>query len=272
MAELEISTGFLHTQGAEIYYEVAGEGEPLLLIHAGVADSRMWDDQFSVFAQEYRVIRYDIRGFGRSVYPHGPFAHHEDPAALLKHLGITKAHVLGVSFGGRTAIDFTLAHPELVSSLVLVAPGVSGGEPAEDMIAYWTEEDRLLESGDLEGAAEITVHTWVDGPKRTPEQLDPAIRRRVHDMQYLAYTLPVPEDMSVLELDPPAKQRLHEIHVPTLIIVGDYDLASVQERTAYLSHEIAGAEAIIIPQTAHMLNMEKPAEFNQAVLAFLRKQ
>src|SRR5215469_12242158 len=112
MATLQPEASFLNAQGAPLYYEVAGQGYPLLLIHAGVADSSMWDEQFEVFAGQYKVIRYDLRGFGKSEFPAGLFANHEDPAALLKFLNVKRAHVIGISFGGKIALDFTLVHPE----------------------------------------------------------------------------------------------------------------------------------------------------------------
>ncbi|MBO0795312.1 MAG: alpha/beta fold hydrolase, partial [Ktedonobacteraceae bacterium] len=105
MVEFRSSTGFLDVQGAPLYYEVAGQGPALLLMHAGVVDHRMWDQQFAVFAQQYRTIRYDLRSYGQSQVPAGPFAFYEDPAALLQHLGINKAHVIGASFGGKIALD-----------------------------------------------------------------------------------------------------------------------------------------------------------------------
>ena len=129
MTELTSRSGFLNAQGAPLYYEVAGpESAPaLLLLHAGVADSRMWDEQFSVFARQYRTIRYDLRGFGQSQFPAGPFANYEDPAELLTYLGIAKAHVVGLSFGSKVALNFALIDPERVNALVLAAPAVGGG-------------------------------------------------------------------------------------------------------------------------------------------------
>ena len=113
MTEAQPQTGFLDVQGAPLYYEVAGTGYPLLFMHAGIADNRMWDDQFQTFALQYRVIRYDLRGFGRSLIPDGPISNYEDSYALLQHLGIEHTHVIAVSFGGLVAIDFALAeHPQ----------------------------------------------------------------------------------------------------------------------------------------------------------------
>ncbi|GCE21691.1 alpha/beta fold hydrolase [Dictyobacter kobayashii] len=271
MADLHSQTGFLQAQGAPLYYEVAGQGEPVLLIHAGVADSRMWDEQFAAFAQHYRTIRYDQRGYGRSQYPAGPFAYHEDPVELLKSLDIGKAHVVGISFGGKVALDFTLAHPEMVASLVLVAPSVGGTQPSELVQKFAEEEEAYLERGDLDAATELNLRMWVDGPQRTPEQVDPLVRERVRTMQYHAFTVPVPEGAETLDLQPPAITRLAEVQRPTLVIVGDYDIPKKLELSQQLAERLADAQQVIIPGVAHMVSMEQPEQFNRVVLSFLNK-
>lgn len=269
MTAFPSESGFLDVQGAPLYYEVAGQGYPLLLIHAGIADSRMWDEQFQVFARQYRVVRFDLRGYGQSAIPPNLFADYEDPAVLLSSLGIEKAHVVGVSFGGKIAIDFTLVHPEMVSSLVLAAPSV-GGYPASAEVRHFNEEEsRLLEQGDLDGAAELNVRTWVDGPRRTPEQIDPVIRERVREMQYHAFTVPVPEGADDIPLEPPAIERLAEIHVPTLLIIGEYDLEEKHALVNLLATEIPGARRVVVANAAHMVNMEQTEDFNRLVLDFL---
>ena len=272
MTEHVSRTGFLNVQGAPLYYEVAGsDSDPaLLLLHAGVADSRMWDEQFPVFAQQYRTIRYDLRGFGQSQFPAGPFANYEDPAELLRYLGIEKAHVVGLSFGSKVALDFALMHPEMVSSLVLAAPVVGGVPPSEHVQRFNEEEEALLERGDLEAAADLNVRTWVDGPKRTPEQVNPLVRQRVYDMQYHAFTVPMPEEDEEITLQPPASERLAELSVPTLIIVGDYDLPDKVALARQLPERIAGVQLAIIPGAAHMVSMEQPEVFNRLVLDFLQ--
>ena len=272
MAELQPEAGFLNAQGAPLYYEVAGQGYPLLLIHAGIADSSMWDEQFHVFAERYKVMRYDLRGYGKSEFPAGLFANYEDAAALLKFLIVKKAHVIGISFGGKIALDFALVHPEMVASLVLVAPSVDGHEPSEDVLRFGEEEEELLEHGDLEGATELNLRMWVDGPKRTPEQVNASVRRRVHDMQYHAFMVPIPEAAEELALQPPAITRLEEVSVPTLIMVGDYDIPDKLALAQKLADEIPGAQQVVIPGVAHMVNMEKPGEFNRVVLDFLNRQ
>ena len=271
MTQFISERGFVEINGAPLYYEVAGEGYPLVLIHAGVADSRMWDGHFEVFARQYRVVRYDWRGAGKSTVPARPFAMHEELGELLKHLGIARAHVVGISYGGQIALDFTLAHPEMVEKLVLVAAGPSGDKPALEQIAYGEAEDAALEAGDLDGATEITLRTWVDGPKRQPGEVDPAVRERVRVMQRAAYEIPAPDGADTIELDPPAIGRLSEVKAPTLVMVGDYDLQPKVEQARWLANEIAGAQLAVFEGVAHMVNMEKPEEFNQQVLAFLSK-
>ena len=269
MKSMQSESGFLDVQGAPLYYEVAGQGYPLLLIHAGIADSRMWDEQFPVFAQYYRVIRFDLRGYGQSVIPPNLFAEYEDPAALLHSLGVEKAHVVGVSFGGKIAIDFTLAHPDMVTALVLVAPLVVGYAESAEVQRFNEEEARLLEQGDLDAATELNVRTWVDGPRRTPEQVNPAVRERVREMQYHAFTVPVPEGADEIPLEPPAIERLSDIRVPTLLIIGEYDLEEKHALVNLLATEIPGARRVAVANAAHMVNMEQPEEFNRLVLDFL---
>lgn len=267
MAELQ--TGFLDIQGAPLYYEETTQGDPLLLLHAGIADSRMWDDQVPVFAQHYRVIRFDLRGFGRSSIPAGSFASYKDPALLLDTLGIEKTHVIGVSFGGKVALDFALAYPEKVASLVLVASGVGGRKAPPEVQRFNEEEEALLEQGDLEGATELNLRMWVDGPCRSPQQVDPAVRQRVREMQYHALTIPMPETTEDIPLTPPAIMRLAELRMPTLLIVGDRDILDFIELTRQLAAEIPQAQLATIPGVAHLPNMEKPEEFNNIVLDFL---
>ena len=264
-------TGFLGTEGARLYYEVAGSGHPLLLIHAGIADSRMWDEQFSVFAQHYRVIRYDLRGYGQTEVPAGPFSNHADVADLLSYLHVEKAHMLGISFGGLVALDFALAYPDMVAALILVAPTVSGRQPPEMEQQFIAEENAYLAKGDLAGATEVNLRMWVDGPKRIPLQVAPTVRERVRQMQMHAFTVPIPEEAEEIPLTPPAYTRLAEVHTPTLLIVGAADLPDRLTLTAELTSAIAGAQQVVIPGVAHLVNMEKPEEFNHIVLDFLRQ-
>lgn len=262
--------GFAEVDGAKLYYEVTGEGHPLLLLHAGIGDSRMWEPQWDEFASEYRVIRTDMRGYGRTVVASGLFFYHEDVAALLTHLGEETAAVTGLSFGGRVAIDFALAYPEMVSALVLGAPAVSGWEYSEELERFSAEEDKLLERGDLAGATELNLHTWVDGPFRMPNHVDSAVRERVREMQIDVFRVVVPDDAEDEPLEPPAMERLEEIQVPTLIIIGELDQPDFLQIADTLAARIPGAEKVAIPGAAHLPSMERSGRFHRIVLDFLR--
>ncbi len=262
--------GYADLDGASVYYEVAGRGDVLVLVHAGIADRRMWDEQFEVLAQHYMVVRYDRRGFGRTRMVAGDFSQHRDLYLLLKFLGLEKATLVGCSQGGKTVLDLALEHPEMVKALVLVASAVGGfafqGAPSE-VLEELEEAERL---GDLERVNELELRIWVDGAARTPAEVDQGVRERVREMNLIALT--TPSDLGrELQLEPPAAARLHEIRLPTLVIIGDLDTPKTQAAAALLAEEISGAEKVTIKGTAHLPNMERPEEFNRHVLKFLKR-
>jgi len=262
-----VQTGFADINGGKLYYEVAGNGPALVLAHAGIADRRMWDDQFLVFAQHYRVIRYDFWGFGKSTITNNTFFLHQDLYQLLKFLGIEQAHLMGCSLGGRVIIDLALEYPKMVNSLVVVGSGLSGYEFIGEVLQRFSEKMRAVnERNDFDGALELVIQLWVDGQERTPEQVDPRVRARVREM-LMGHT-----EWAIAErpLQPPATGRLKEIDVPTLIIVGNRDEVNIATIANLLAANIHRARKIIIPDTAHLPNMEKPEHFNRVVLEFLR--
>lgn len=265
-----LRAGFADINGARVYYEVAGEGWPLVLVHAGIADSRMWDDQFAAFAEQYRTVRYDLRGFGRTEMVAGPFSHREDLRGLLGFLGIERAHLLGCSMGGATIVDFALERPEMVSALVPVCAGVSGNKPSGPPPKEWDELEAAERAGDLERASELEVRIWVDGPHRAPDQVAPAIRDKVRAMNLSA--LRTPEDLgSEQRLEPPAIGRLGELRAPTLVVIGDLDQPHVVATADRLAGEVAGARRAVMAGTAHLPSMERPTEFNRLALDFLAR-
>jgi len=229
----------------------------------------MWDLQWEEFAAEYRVIRADLRGYGRTVVPSGQFSYHGDVAALLRHLGEESSFVIGLSFGGRVAIGFALAFSEMVSALILGAPAVGGHQPSEELLRFSQEEDRLLERGDLAGATELNLRMWVDGPFRTRDQVDAGVREQVRRMQMDVFAVPFPPDAERQELAPPAMDRLEELQVPTLILVGELDVPDFLCIADTLDRRVAGARKVFIPGGAHLPSTEKPEEFNRIVVDFL---
>ena len=267
-----VQTGMAPVNGAELYYKLTGEGPTLVLAHAGVADSTMWDEQVDAFATHYRVLRYDMRGFGKSSSAPGTFSHHQDLSILLDILGIAQAHFLGLSNGGMVVTDFALEYPEKVLSLVLVSSAVSGfefkGEPPQTIVQLMN----ALGAEDLDGATEIAAQIWADGPLRTPEQVSGFVRERLKTMSRTALRNQLPNAAQPQGLEPPAWGRLREVTVPTLVVLGDKDDPSILEIGETLEHDINGAEKVVIPGTAHMLNMERPEAFNQLVLDFLGRQ
>ncbi len=274
----QVRTGFAEVNGTKLYYEVAGEEHaeyPIVMIHGGLVDRRLWDDQFEVFALHYPVIRYDMRGFGDSglVKKDTPFSLEEDLYQLLQFLGVKKAYVIGLSMGGGMAINFTLAHPEMVAALIPVAAGLGGFEAPKDEEErnrqLWTEEEEALKRGDLAGAVDVSLKMWTDGPLRSPGQVDPAVRQRVREMTMHNYERGDDQDVGPQEMEPPAATRLDAIQVPTLIIVGDKDVRTILLIADKLDAQIAGAKKVVIPNTAHHLNLEQPALFNETVLDFL---
>jgi pimeloyl-ACP methyl ester carboxylesterase len=269
MADVKgLQIGIAEIEGASLYYEIAGDGPDLVLAHAGFVDRRMWDEQFSVFAQEYRVVRYDLRGIGNSRLTPGQFSHRHDLYQLFKHLGIERAHLLGCSMGGGAMIDFALEYPEMTASLVLVSSALGGYQFQGDMPKPLQELAAALDRKNLDRATELAVRIWVDGPQRTPDQVDSGIRERARQMSLTA--LPaffVKEE----PLEPPAAKRLSELTIPTLVIVGELDDASIKAIGELLTTQIAGAQKAIVPGAAHLPNMERPEEFNREVLAFLRQ-
>lgn len=267
-AAANTTAAYLDVEGGRLYYEVAGAGHPLILMHAGVCDARMWDDQVPVFAAHFRVVRYDVRGIGRSTNTAEQFSHRADLAALLAHLTIGRAYLVGVSMSGSLAVDFTLEHPQMVAALVAVTAGVSGGPPPLDLQPLWDEADQKAEAGDIDGANEIELQMWVDGPGQPRDRVDPAVRERVRVMNRPSFA---PSVGSPQPLEPPAIGRLAAIAVPTLVIIGDLDQPKVLQDGERLATGIPGARRAVMAGTAHLPNLERPLEFNRLVLDFLQE-
>jgi 2-hydroxy-6-oxonona-2,4-dienedioate hydrolase len=262
-------TGMADINGARIYYEIMGEGDPLTLVHAGIADSRMWEGQLASFAAGYRVIRYDMRGFGRTAMVDGPFSHQEDLRALLDSLDIERAHLVGCSMGGGAVLDFALEYPDRVGNLVLVGSAVGGFRPDIDPPKEWDEIVAADEAGDLEQISELEVQIWVDGPGRSPEDVDPSVRDMVREMNLIALRNEASELGEEWEPEPPAADRLPDVLAPTLLIVGDEDQPTVFAAADLLERELPNVRKVIMHATAHLPNMERPQEFDRLVLDFL---
>ena len=263
-----MTSGFAGVNGARLWYEEAGSGPAVVLLHGHLIDSGQWDAQFPVFARELRTVRYDARGFGRSDLPAGPFAFAEDLVALLDHLGIERASLIGCSGGGATIVECALTHPERVDALVLVGSALSG-YPFGKAPEVFAERRQALEAGDLERALEIGLRIWTDGPRR-PDQVDAGVRERTREMMARQEARPDPH-LVARWVEPPAVSRLAEIFAPTLAIVAEHDLPRLHDIADLVAREVPNARKEVIADAGHHPNMEHPAEFDELVLAFLRE-
>jgi len=254
-----------------LYCEVAGEGATVVLLHEGICDSRMWDPQWEAFTARFRTARLDFPGYGRSELRPGRECLAEEVLATLDALQIERAAFVGASVGGRVALELAVGRPERVSALVLVGSGIHGHEWSEPVQAYSAEEERAFAAGDLDAAVEANLRMWVDGPHRSPAEVDPAVRAAVGEMQRAAFEawLVHGDEVDEEALVPDVAERLGEIEVPTLVLAGELDVADIHAIAARLGAEIPGARRAVIEGTAHVPNMERPEEFNDLVLGFL---
>jgi pimeloyl-ACP methyl ester carboxylesterase len=259
-----VEAGYVEVEGGRIFYEAAGQGPAVVMIHDGVLHRETWNAQFAEFAKSRRVLRWDRRGYGRSEAPTAPFVNIDDLHAVMTALGVARATLVGCSFGGLLSIEFTLTHPEMVSSLVLVGPIVSGfgfsehfatrggrGMPDRDAsvdqkIEYWTTRDRWVMAPES-GAARKTMASL--------------LAANPHNMVGSGRFTRWP-GFSCME-------RLSEIKVPTLIVVGESDIPDVHSHVGVIQAGIAESKRVVLPHGGHLVHIEVPDEFNRVVLEFL---
>jgi 3-oxoadipate enol-lactonase len=255
--------------GALIHYRREGAGFPILMLHAGIADSRMWQPQTDEFARHFDVIRPDARGFGESELPPRRWSPVEDAIALMDELTLKPAHVMGCSMGGALAIDLALDHPARVSKLVLVGAAVGGANFGKKYPEIFAEVRAADEAKDFEALNEAEARLFLDGPRRPRGHVGGELRELFLDMN--GRTMHNDFDSAPMdELDPPAIGRLHEISAPTLVVVGDEDIPPVLDNIDLLMDSIKGARKAVIHDAAHLPNLEHPEEFNRIVLDFLQ--
>ena len=251
---------------AGIAYDRAGPRSDLsvVLLHAGIADRRMWDPQWPALTAAVDTVRLDLRGFGDSTErPSGALSTVDDVLDTLTELGIKRCHLVGASMGAGVAVEVALSAPELVASLFLVGPGGALiPEATPELRAFAAAEGAALDEGDLDAAVEANLTWWVDGPARAAGEVDPTVRELVRRMQRQAFEVTAEWDgVEESEVDPPAIERLAEIRVPTLVLVGGLDLAAVDDAARRVVLGISGARRIDWPDVAHLPSMEHPEEF-----------
>jgi len=266
------SSGFLRVHGGNLYYEVEGAGDALVLIHGGLGSLRMWDFQAQALADSYRVIRCDLRGFGRSTTEHVEFAYWADIAALLDHLGVDRAHVVGQSIGGKVALDLALARPACVATLTSVAGGIGGYRPdlgPEEDNVPWNDMGRLWDEKKWSELAELETQVWVDGWGQPTTRLDRELRNRVKEDVLSTYQAENEEGLPQ-PLEPQAADRLGELNVPVLVVIGTLDEPRSRATTAHLAASVSGSRSVEVQGVAHMIQLEAPERVNEELRHFIQ--
>ena len=269
---ISVETRTVEVPDGVLEVDVAGDpARPAVaFLHPGLWDRRTWDGHFERYAERYRVVRHDARGYGRSTRPAPgvPYSHVEDLIAILDAVGIERAALIGCSMGGATAAEIAVEHPDRVSALVLAAPGINGWEDvteeeAEELDRAFEAVDAAIESGDVEAARDAQMTIWA------PLGTDDPAGRRIRDIAFDNIHELTMDESARRDLDPPVADRLDEISAQTLVLPADRDL-SVYGRVARIyAGAIPGARLVEIPETDHVLNVRQPDAFDDVVLTFL---
>ena len=262
-----MTTGYLARDGDRIYFEVTGGGVPVVLIHGFTLDLRMWESQVEALSRSFTVVRYDVRGFGRSVpvlTAHAVAA--EDLLALLDHLEIPQTHIVGMSMGGRIAIDFALTHADRVRRVVTIGSDLSGFPHSDPWNAKWPPMIEAAQRGDLAAAKRLWLADRLLTPVPDRAEVADVVHRIVEEClcQQWANT-----DLLPGEIAPPAAGRLGEFRVPLLVLVGAHDDPDIRRIADTLAAEIPGARKVVIEDGSHLVNLERPERVNGLVLQFL---
>ena len=246
---------------ARLAFVDEGEGDPLVFVHAGIADARMWQPQAERFAGEWRVVRPDLRGFGGTAHSEGAYRHASDLAGLFEGLRLAPAVVVGSSMGGGVAIDLAVEHPDLVRGLALVGATYGGFNFLEpELFDQWRELTDIYEAGRLDEAAVLETEIWLgsDAP--------PDVSSAVVEMVRLSYDHGEIEES---EADSPASERLGELEMPTLLVLGEVDRIDIARAAGELLNSIPHARLVTMPGAAHLPNLEQPDAFNAVLADFL---
>jgi pimeloyl-ACP methyl ester carboxylesterase len=271
MPEKRIQAGFTEINNARIYYETAGEGQPFVMLHAGVADSRQWNNEFTSFSENYHAVRYDLRGYGQSLPIKGEYSHLQDLTALLDYLHIEQPLiVMGCSMGGGLAMNFALTHHGQVKALIMVDSGPPGLDLDVPEPEEFKEVEKAFDAGDLDRVAELETQIWFDGVGRTPDQVDQPMRRLLYEMNRNALSHEAKKlGKRLPDRQVKAADHLGELDMPVLVIVGSNDLPYMHAAADYMLANIPTALKVVIPDAAHLPNMEHPDTFQQVVEKFL---
>ena len=262
----------LNVGDGQLYYETAGNGMPLVLSHAAFLDSRMFDAVWEPLAKHFRVIRYDMRGFGQSSPVTGPLCRREDLDRLIKHLDVKEAHLVGCSNGGQISLDLALEQPQRFKSLTLVGSTPSGFELGGEPPRYMLEMFDAMQKGAIDRSNELQIRIWLDGETREPEQIDSKLRRKALEMNRIPVsqsTFFIADTQPINPLDPPAITRLESVKCPTWVVAGSLDHPEVLRAADEMVNWIPTARKTMIESAGHVPSYEQPDTFVKLLLDFL---
>jgi len=262
-----VHAGLAEVEGGKLFYEEAGSGPPIVLIHDGLLHREVWDAQLASFASAHRVIRYDRRGYGRSPAPEAPYSNIDDLSRLFDLLGIGKATLMGISSGGGLAIDFTLAHPEKVEMLVLVGAVVGGLGYSDHFFlrgGHYTADDRQSP------VSRMAYWTGKDPYEIAPEN-EEARRKARRLLEENPRNLDDAKNALARRPDRPALPDLGKIAIPVLVLAGESDIPDVHAHAGAISAGIPGAARVVVPGAGHLVPLEKPEEFDAEVSRFMQE-
>jgi pimeloyl-ACP methyl ester carboxylesterase len=271
MSDSPVLSGYVDIDQSRLYYETAGSGIPLLLVHAGVADCEQWEDEFLKFSQKFQVIRYDMRGYGKSDPVKGPFSHLIDLNTVIDKLQLHfPMIIMGCSMGGVLSMEYALDNPGNIQGLIMIGPGPCGFEMEENEQELFLEAMKAFKEGDLNRLAEIETQIWFESMDSAPDQVDQSMRALLYDMHRSAL---VGEDQKTEQPGPDTQQpeyaKLAEIDFPVLIIIGSQDLPAMHTAADYMVEKIRLARKVVIDDAAHLPNMDQPGQFQEVVEEFL---
>jgi pimeloyl-ACP methyl ester carboxylesterase len=268
--DLEVLSGRAHLS---VVRQGSGGVPTVVFLHTGISDKRSWQEVLDHLSADMEVVAYDRRGFGTTTYRAEAHDQLVDLLAILDALTLDQVVLVGNSRGGQIALDFTLAHPERVGALVLVAPGISGAPPVDDSevdlveTAIWDTLAAADSAGALEALNLGEIRLWVDGPHAPEGRVDGPRRELALDMNRIALHAESPGHEPAPSVE--AWSRLSEVHCPVLVIVGDLDLGHMKERAHGLARAITGARLVVMEGAAHLPGFEQPAAFAALLRDFL---
>jgi 3-oxoadipate enol-lactonase len=264
---------FVDVPGGRLFATSEGEGPPIVLIHAYIADHRAWDAMVPLLVAEgFRVVRYDCRTFGASTTQDVDFSERADLIAVLDAFGIGRAALVGNSGGGRVAFDTAIESPDRVVAVVGVGASIGGfeGQPAPAEVALIEQAEKVMSAPepDLDAIADLCVRLWVDGPGQPEDRVEAAIRESVRAM-----CRPLSDPGRVrgkpIGLEPPANARLADLRCPALAVAGTLDLSEIAQAAKRLEAAAPDALAVVWPHVAHMIGMEVPDRLTALIVEFL---